>query len=166
MKRCIISPYSRKLRNGNTINPKDYPHWDGLVKLLIEDGFEITQIGVSGENRLGVAQEGISGFNLSWKFNLPLNELTDLVLSSNLWVAVDNFFQHLCHLIPKPGVVIFGPSDPLIFGHKENINILKDRKLLREKQFDIWEVCPVNDECFYKPEEVMKIIKQSSVYCP
>jgi ADP-heptose:LPS heptosyltransferase len=156
VKQCVISPYSRKMRNGNEHNPKDYPFWNELINLLKEE-YDIIQIGMPGEKKL----DGVKDFLIG----KPLDELTEMVKYQDLLVAVDNFFPHLCHLIPKPGVVLFGPSDPLIFGHKENINILKDRKYLREKQFDIWEVLPCDNDRFCSPEEVMKIIKQSSVYC-
>jgi ADP-heptose:LPS heptosyltransferase len=125
-----------------------------LVGLLNQE-CEITQIGMPGEKQL----DGVS----SMLVGRPLDELKSLIGSSNLWISVDNFLPHLANLIKKPGVVIFGPSDPLIFGHKQNINILKDRTLLREKQFDIWESCDVNDDRFYSPAEIMKIIKQSSI---
>ena len=62
----IISPYSRKLRNGKT-NPKNFPHWEKLVKLLKEDGHTIIQVGVKGEKEL----QGVDEV----KFNLPLKEL-------------------------------------------------------------------------------------------
>jgi hypothetical protein len=58
--------------------------------------------------------------------------------------------------IGKPGIVLWGQSDPLIFGHPENNNLLKDRKYLREKQFWWWEQCDYNAEAFVRPEEIIK----------
>ena len=55
--------------------------------------------------------------------------------------------------------MLFGQSDPLIFGHPENINLLKDRKYLREQQFWWWEQCEYKEDAFVRPEEVIKYLE-------
>ena len=149
MKKIIISPYSRKLRNGKE-NPKNYPFWNELLSLLKNEGFYIIQIGRTGEVKLEKSDELL--------LDKSLNDLKKLISESDIWISVDNFLPHLCHLIPKPGIVLFGQSDPLIFGHKENINLLKDRKYLREKQFDIWECCECNNDAFVEPSVVLDFV--------
>ena len=141
----IISPWSQKLRNGNN-NPKNYPYWKELIRLIDEP---IIQVGVAGEEQLVP----------DCKFGLKLDELKDLILECRTWISVDSFFQHYCWDIGKPGIVLFGQSDPLIFGHPENINLLKDRKYLRDKQFWMWEQCEYNNEAFVVPEEVIKCLR-------
>jgi ADP-heptose:LPS heptosyltransferase len=153
MKKIIISPYSRRLRGKDTENPKNYPYWDELVELLTENNYYIIQVGVEGEKRL---RGGIGG--IEYKFNLPLKELKKLVEECDAWISVDNFFQHFCSLVGKPGIVLFGQSDPLIFGHPENINLLKDRKYLRPDQFNIWEACEQNKEAFVEPRKVLNAV--------
>jgi ADP-heptose:LPS heptosyltransferase len=150
-KTIVIFPYSRKLRNGK-INPKNWPqeYWVDLVKKLKEQDYYITQVGTSNELKI----DGIDEF----KINLSLDELKQLILSSSIWISVDSFAQHLAHLVPKPGIVLFGQSDPLIFGHKENINLIKDRTYLREKQFDIWECAECNNEAFVEPSVVLDAV--------
>jgi len=74
-----------------------------------------------------------------YQFNLSLKSLYDLSKSSDLFISVDNFYPHFCNMYNMYGIVIFGKSDPDIFGYPKNINILKDRKYLRSNQFDIWE---------------------------
>ena len=150
MKAIIISPYSRRLRGDKSknTNPKDYPYWEELVKLLKENHCYIIQIGTAGEKKVEHVDELV--------FNKPLKELKKLVNECDTWISVDNFFQHFCSLIGKPGIVLFGQSDPLIFGHPENINLLKDKKYLRPDQFNIWEACEVNNEAFVAPQEVLK----------
>ena len=146
-KRIIISPYSRPLRTGKE-NPKNWPveNWIEVIKQLKAMRFHITQIGRIGEQRIDGVDEIL--------YSLPLKELKKLLDSCTTWIGVDNFFQHFTHLYNKPGLVLFSQSDPLIFGHPENTNLLKDRKYLREKQFDIWECCPYNKEAFIEPSEV------------
>jgi hypothetical protein len=68
--------------------------------------------------------------------------------------------------------VIWGISDPDIFGYDYNTNILKDRKYLRPDPFGTWKeikedektkvkkdvYMPQNKDAFEKPLEVFKII--------
>jgi hypothetical protein len=62
----------------------------------------------------------------------------------------------------RPGVVIFGPSDPVIFGHEENVNLLKDRRFLRKQQFWLWsQIEPhlaSNPDIFVSPEVVVAAV--------
>lgn len=142
----IISPWSKRMRNGER-NPKNYPYWKEVVSLLKSKGYYTIQVGITGEEEIG-ADRII--------FDHSLDVLTGLIKDCYTWISVDNFFQHLGYLLDKKGVVIFGQSDPLIFGHNTNVNLLKDRKYLRELQFDIWERCQFREECFLPPGDIVK----------
>ena len=85
-------------------------------------------------------------------------EIMNLIRNCNYWVSVDNFLQHMAHHISKPGVVLWGRSDPRIFGYSENINIIKNIDHLREKQFWFWEDIEYNPNIYYTPQEVIKLI--------
>ena len=152
MPKIIISPYSRKLRNGKP-NPKNYPWWPELIKLLREKNNYVVQVGVKGEKEFEVDEV---------QFSKPLAELITLLNECDNWISVDNFFQHLAYVHNKPGIVIFGQSDPNIFGHKENTNILKDRNYLRALPFDIWERIEQTDECFVEPKIITDIISKGA----
>lgn len=139
--RIYISPYSQKMRNGKT-NPKNYPYWPELIELLKNQGNEIVQIGVGGEPKL--TEETL--------FDLKIPELVKKVQEDmDIFYSVDNFFPHLCHYYGKKGVVMWGVSNPELFGYKENINILKDSKYLRPNQFEMWEQWDYSLEPFIKP---------------
>jgi ADP-heptose:LPS heptosyltransferase len=140
----IIAPYAQKLRNGKN-NPKNYPWWPELLSLIDEP---VIQVGVNSEDPL------VEDF----RKNLSLEELKTLVIECRTWISVDSFFQHFAWDLNKPGIVLWGQSDPLIFGHPENMNLLKDRKHLREKQFWWWEQCDYNAEAFVKPEEIIRYL--------
>jgi ADP-heptose:LPS heptosyltransferase len=142
----IIAPYAQKLRNGKE-NPKNYPYWKELIAIIDQP---IIQVGVKGEQQL------VEDFRL----NLSISELTQLVQECKTWISVDSFFQHLCWDLKKPGIVIWSQSDPIIFGHKENINLLKDRSYLRKDQFHIWEQCEYNKDAFISPTQVLKHLTQ------
>lgn len=134
------------MRNGEA-HPKNYPiqYWKELIPQIEED---IVQIGVDGETQL------VPDF----RKNLPFSELKKLVEECRTWISVDSFFQHFCWDLGKRGIVLFGQSDPNIFGHPENINLLKDRKYLRQHQFWMWEQCTFNPDSFVKPEVILKAL--------
>lgn len=138
----IISPYAKRLRNGKD-NPKNYPYWEEVVS-LIGNKEHIVQIGIDGEKQL------VDDF----RKNLSLEQLAELVGECRTWVSIDSFFQHFCWNLGIPGVVLFGQSDPNIFGHPENINLLKDRSYLYPNQFLIWEQIPHRNDCFVDPKVV------------
>jgi ADP-heptose:LPS heptosyltransferase len=140
----IISPYSKPLRNGLE-NPKNYPYWEELISQIKEP---IVQVGVDEEKQL------VEDF----RKNLTIPELRTLIGECRTWISVDSFFQHLAWDCGKPGIVVFGQSDPQIFGHPENINILKHRFYLREQQFWWWEQCDYKEDAFVKPAEVLKYL--------
>lgn len=137
----IIAPYAQKLRTGDQ-NPKNYPYWKELISMINEP---IVQVGVEGEEQL------VDDF----RKGLPISELRKLLQECRTWISVDSFFQHLGWSEGKQGIVLWGPSDPLIFGHPENINLLKDRKYLVPNQFIWWEATEHQNERFVEPHEVI-----------
>ena len=150
-KTIIISPYSRRLRNGKN-NPKNFPYWEDVVKKLKLEDYKIVQVGVNGESKIDGVDE--------YLINLSLKKLSELINKCNVWIAVDNFFQHLAFMGGKRGIVIFSQSDPEIFGHKENVNLLKGRQYLRERQFDIWETTEYKEEAFVTSIDVINAVNQ------
>jgi len=142
----IISPYAKELPKGGD-NPKNYPFWRQLIPLISET---IVQIGVANEKQL------VEDF----RTDLSLQDLRLLVSQCRTWISCDSFFQHFCWDIGKPGVVIWGQSDPLIFGHPENTNLLKDRKYLFHNQFLAWDLIPMRYDCFVEPREVVQALEK------
>jgi len=140
----IIHPFAKPLINGKQ-NPKNYPYWKELIPLLNEP---VVQIGVEGEEQL------VEDF----RKNLSIIELRQLVKDCKTWIAVDSFFQHLAWSEGKKGIVLWSVSDPVIFGHEANINLLKDRVYLADNQFLWWDFTEHNNDAFVKPEEVIKFL--------
>lgn len=150
--KIILAPYSARLINGAQ-NPKNFPWWAEVIAKLNSQGFEIIQIGVTGEDRI----EGVSQFVTNW----PLKKLRDLIDDSVCFLSCDSFLPHYCHVERlKAGVVIFSQSDPNIFGHPENINLLKDRKYLRRWQYDSWMAAEYREDAFVSPDEVVAAVNQ------
>ena len=142
----VIAPYAQKLRTGK-LNPKNYPYWEELIGKIDEP---IIQVGIEGEKQL------VPDF----RKNLPIAELRKLLKECRIWIGVDSFFQHLAWDEGKKGIVLWGPSDPLIFGHPENINLLKDRSCLVDNQFIWWEATEHRNDRFVKPKEIIAHLKE------
>jgi ADP-heptose:LPS heptosyltransferase len=148
--KVIIFPFAKPMRD-NKPHPKNYPWWPELINLLINNGNEIIQVGLEGEEQL------VPDF----RKNLSITELSDLIKTCDTWIGVDSFGQHLCWDLGVRGLVIFGQSDPKIFGHDENINVLKSRKYLRTKQFWIWEQAEFRKDCFESPDKIFEIFNEN-----
>jgi hypothetical protein len=153
-KTILFSCWAKPLRSGgwNAKNPsKEY--WNKLFKLLKEKGYTIWQIGQGAELKLKTADAHI------WDKDLWL--LGEDIKNCTAWVGIDNFFHHWALLqFKKPGIVLWAQSDPEIFGHDGNINLLKDKKYLREKQFEMWEQATYNPEAFVEPEIVVNELEK------
>lgn len=93
--------------------------------------------------------------------DLPLEKISGLMKSCDTWIAVDNFWPHMAWTLGEPGIAIFGMSDPEIFGHPENINLLKDRRFLRIRQFGLWSQEPLNPDSFVAPTVVLEAVRLS-----
>jgi ADP-heptose:LPS heptosyltransferase len=143
----LIHPYAKPLRNGKE-NPKNYPYWEELIQ-KIPKSIHIIQVGVEGEKQL------VPDF----RKNLSILELRHLLDECKTWIGIDSFFQHLAWDCQKPGIVLWSVSDPIIFGHKENTNLLKDRVYLAKNQFLWWDFTEHNPDAFVKPKEILKCLK-------
>lgn len=125
------------ISRGNLQNAKSYPFWEEFLALIPEH--EVKEI------------KGI----------LSEKEIIDLINWSNIWVSVDSFIPHLCayhHL--KRGIVIWGKSNPNIFGYKNNINLLKDPKNLRPDQFRWWNDQKHDPEDFVSADVLVTTLKE------
>ena len=150
----IISPYSQKLPAEKSLrNPKNYPYWEEFIAIVKEKcpHVNIIQIGVPSEPIL----KGVD----TVMHNLTQPQLYKLANTCQAWMSVDNFFQHFCAYYKIPnGFVIFGQSDPKIFGHSFNNNVLKNPKYLRPRQFQFWWQTEYKEEVFVSAEELAKIV--------
>jgi ADP-heptose:LPS heptosyltransferase len=138
----VISPYSKKMPSGQSC-AKDYPFWEQLIKLLPGP---IVQIGLKGEVPL------VEDFRT---YSFP--ELKEFIKEMTFFISVDNFFPHFCHHYGRHGIVLFGTSDPNLFGYPDNVNLLKDRSYLRPDQFLWWYDEKQNPNAFVSPEKVAEI---------
>jgi ADP-heptose:LPS heptosyltransferase len=150
MKKILLSLSSRKLRNGNQ-NSKDYPYSNDLIELLKKEGFITVQVRTDNDPILNTDEV---------KTNLSLKNLAEIIKECDTFISVDNFIHHYAAYLNKKGVVAFSKSDPLIFGHSININLLKSRNYLKKNQFGIWEEEDYVKDAFVDPELIVKHVKK------
>jgi ADP-heptose:LPS heptosyltransferase len=152
----LISPWSRNTTEGKP-SPKNYPHWAEVVSGLSKAGYDTVQVSCAGEADV----PGVRRVD-----DLRLSDIAELMRSCETWISVDNFFHHMAWTLGIPGVVIFGMSSPIIFGHVGNTNLLKDRHFLRLRQFGLWSQEPPNPKAFVDPQVVVdaavSLIKRKS----
>lgn len=142
----LISPWAKRTTEGGP-SPKNYPYWGQVVQLLKSNGHKVHQVSCKGE-------PDVSGCNLR-SDNLEISNLELLLHQCETFISVDSMLQHLAWSIGEQGVVIFGLSDPDIFGHSIHINLLKSRRYLREQQFWLWSQVSPKPEAFVPPEQVV-----------
>jgi ADP-heptose:LPS heptosyltransferase len=135
--KILLQLTTKKLRGDNPgVNPKNYPMRPQLLDMLAKAGHTCLEL------------DSVR----------PLAEVRKMVEEADAIICIDSFLQHLCWYMGKKAIVIFGQSDPEIFGHKENINVLKGKKYLREKQHWLWEQTSRNDDAFVKPSEIIRYL--------
>jgi ADP-heptose:LPS heptosyltransferase len=143
--KLLFAPFAARSPSlGGKPSPKDYPFAKELAELL-ELSHEVIQLG--GNEDAQVAKDV--------RRNLPHEQVCELIKWSDTGVCVDSYLQHAFWEVGKPAIVLFGISDPIIFGHPENVNLLRDRKFLRERQFDLYYTNEYCNEAFVSPKEVI-----------
>ncbi len=146
----LYAPFAARAPSlGGKPSPKDYPFAKELAELL-ETEHEVIQVGGNGD--VQVAKDA--------RINLPFNEVGKLIQESDVGITVDSYLQHHFWYLNRRAIVLFGISDPLIFGHPEHMNLLKSRSHLRPNQFDLYYLDQYNHDAFVTPEEVLNVLAQ------
>lgn len=149
--KIIVAPYSRSRKDGKR-NPKNYPWWQLLLEELASDRHELTVITYGEEEHINVAAKTYTPGRLY--------SVESLLESHDMFMSVDNYMQHMAHFLGVRGVVMYGPSDPRIFGYKENLNLYEDEKFFRPHQFQTWDECDFSEDAFMRPEKALPLIRE------
>lgn len=114
--------------NGLMLSNKtwDFKKWEQIVSYLQSKNYYVIQVGVKEDFKVENVNE--------YFFNRSFGELVALIIASRFFMGVDTFFQHLCGLMGKKGIVVtpahndhaFWPSTTYIVGKvKEDFEHLK-----------------------------------------
>ena len=148
--KILFAPFAARHPNLNgSGSPKDYPFAKQLAELIIAQGHNLIQVGSEGETQLAP----------DFRKNPSFDEVGKFISTADTAICVDSYLQHHCWLLNKRAIVLWGISDPLIFGHPFHINLLKDRSFLRPNQFDLYYANEHKPEAFVSPEEVLEALK-------
>ncbi len=103
---------------GQRTHVKDWynDRWEALVEEIKAKGYKVVQVGGMRETPIKACDMNMAGV-FSYRLTLALAE------QCKTWISVDTFLGHAGHAVKKPGIALFGATDPEIFGHKTNINI-------------------------------------------
>ncbi|MCE3228477.1 MAG: rfaQ 5 [Bacteroidetes bacterium] len=93
----------------------DMDKWAELVKQLPD--YTFIQCGHTDEPYV----EGA----VDWRGKTELRDAICMLKYATSFVGVDSSFSHATNAFDLPGVVLFGDSTPVIWGHNNNINIYK-----------------------------------------
>ena len=102
---------------GKRTHTKDWvkDRWEVLVKEIKAKGYKVMQVGGANEEQIEACD--VKMFGISYRLTMALLE------QCKTWISVDTFLGHGGHAVHKPGIVLYGATDPKMFGHKTNVNI-------------------------------------------
>jgi ADP-heptose:LPS heptosyltransferase len=144
--KILFAPFAASAPNlEGKPSPKNYP-WPKELAGELEKSHEVIQVGGNGDEQ--VAKD--------FRRNLSFAQVGELIKSSDTGICVDSFLQHAFWYFGRRAIVVFSISDPVIFGHPENLNLLKDRKYLRPNQFDLYYINQYNNDAFVSPKQVIE----------
>lgn len=116
----LIQPYGGRMnfneREVLTDNKNWFKEeWEEVVKELTIS-FDVVQVG-------GLKEDPIKGITTYLMGATNIRQTIALVKNSLTFVTVDSFLNHVGPAVDKSGVVLFGRSNPYIYGHDLNRNI-------------------------------------------
>lgn len=138
---AVIAPASDSPRK--TAHPL---HWHSLVEKLINQGIFVIQVGRLNEIYIRGAYS-LLGL-------LTNEQLVMLITKSRVVITVDNSIMHISYMVQTPAVVLWGPTDPDIYGYGNQVNLrgprdhcrIKNDCLGKNDQNRCLTTCPLNAE--------------------
>ncbi len=112
-------------------------HWEELVQAMPEVTF--LQLGAGREEKV----EGA----IDLRGRTSIRESLALVKQAASFVGVASFMSHASAAVGTPGVVLFGPSTPRVWGHEGNVNLFKGTPCAPCLDLLERSPCPYNQEC-------------------
>lgn len=115
----------------------DIENWERLVASMPDHTF--LQVGIADEKRVRNA------VNLLGKTSI--RETFGLIKYARSFVGVNSIYSHASNAFGIPGVVLWGPAQPLIWGHSNNVNIYKPFQCSPCLDIILSDPCPYGRPC-------------------
>ena len=133
-------------------------NWEELIRQM--PSYTFVQLGLLTDELIagGVDMRGLS-----------VRESASIMQASLAYVGVDSFLSHVAVAVATPGVILFGPGSPVIFGHACNINITKNLACSPCIEVLLNSKCPYNKECLREisvnevKEAILKQLQSSNL---
>ena len=120
--------------------------WERLVRQLSSDGFFLTQ---AGRLRDLHVRHAYSLLGLT-----SLGELIALIKRADVVITLDTLAMHVAHLAGTPAIVLWGPTDPAVYGyagqwHLQATPLCEERECCLSKQTpqNYVRPCPFMERC-------------------
>jgi ADP-heptose:LPS heptosyltransferase len=107
---AVIAPSSKTSRK--MMEPSV---WQELVEKLTSMGMLVIQVGQKDDTY-------IKGSYSLLGLTTP-RQLISFLRKSDVIISIDSFIMHAAHLIGKPAIIIWGPTDPKVHGYADQIHI-------------------------------------------
>lgn len=111
--------------------------WETLVRSMPE--YRFLQLGITGDDTIA-GTEDLRG-------RTTLREAMAIIRRCSSFVGVDSALAHSTNAFGIPGVVLFGASDPAVWGHSNNINIYKQLRCAPCIDILGGSECPYGGKC-------------------
>jgi ADP-heptose:LPS heptosyltransferase len=127
--------------NPNTACSKNkewfFDRWNKVVSELQD--YTFIQVGIENEQLI----EGVMDFRVGYS----LREQLAILANSRLYLGVDSFWAHAAAALNVKGIVLFGASTPVIWGHDNNVNIYKAMSCSPCIDWILNTECPYSKKC-------------------
>ncbi|WP_276483884.1 glycosyltransferase family 9 protein [Paraflavitalea pollutisoli] len=126
--------------------------WNELVRQLPE--YTFIQVGQSDEPQVAGA--------IDWRSDkMGIREMFCLLKYATSFIGVDSCMAHATNAFNIPGVVLFGDTSPVHWGHDNNINIYKGVRCAPCFHFANGDPCPYTHDCMDRiaVEEVKQALR-------
>jgi ADP-heptose:LPS heptosyltransferase len=137
--RNIISQYDFaiciNISSKHEIKKWSFDKWERIIKFYPKIKF--IQLGDEDETRLKGTLDLLG---------TPIRKQLSVLASSNLYVGLDSFWNHAARALNVKSVILFGPTNPNIWGYDENINIYKKTRCSPCIDWGV-EECPYGKKC-------------------
>lgn len=127
-------------------------NWEALIREMPE--YTFIQLGLSREEKLTGA--------VDLRGRTSLRESIALIRSCLCFIGVDSSLSHATNAFDIAGVVLFGPSTPLVWGHANNINLYKAVRCSPCIDLLKGSRCPYGKECMLHIS--VQEVKQAVLY--
>lgn len=117
----LLSKYSNPIIINITSQTSANQHWpvenwEELIRTMPE--YTFIQLGLKTEKKINGA--------IDMRGETTLRESIAILKYAKSFLGVVSFMAHATNTVDLPGVVLYGPSTPQIWGHKNNINLYKN----------------------------------------